>query len=209
MEHQSTSLPLKEDPLSGHQDQTGAPVLEREYSRCDEETQQCNNTPSCVTDHGFETLEISEGSSFEGGCSFQDQTSDDDQNGTDAGSLSRVTEPLLVKGVPTFLSCLPNIGGQKPVQRPSTGYLRSLSMQPATALANTNSDVRHWKPQSERESDDDEENVNEEESSSDDEDMPAHWRRIAVSINSKLTFKGQARRPGNQANLARNRQLRL
>ncbi|KAL3214139.1 hypothetical protein MRX96_007266 [Rhipicephalus microplus] len=108
-----------------------------------------------MTDHGFETLEISEGSSFEGGCSFQDQTSDDDQNGTDAGSLSRVTEPL-----------------------------------PLLLLQTLNSDVRHWKPQSERESDDDEENVNEEESSSDDEDMPAHWRRIAVSINSKLTVQG-------------------
>ncbi|KAL3214140.1 hypothetical protein MRX96_007267 [Rhipicephalus microplus] len=157
----------------------------------------------------FEPLEISGGAFFEGGCSFQDQTSDDDRNGTDARSSSNATEALLVKGAPTFISCLPNIGGQKPVDRPSTGYLRSFSLQPTTSLADTKSDVRLWKPQSDRESDDDEDNANEKESSSDDEDMPAHRHRIARFVTSKVTFKRQAWRPGNQADLAKNRQLRL
>ncbi|KAL3214161.1 hypothetical protein MRX96_007285 [Rhipicephalus microplus] len=83
-----------------------------------------------------------------------------------------------------------------------------LVLQKRTKL-NTNSDVRHWKPQSDRESVDDEDNVNEKESSNDDEDMPAHSHRIAGSVTSKVTFKRQAWRPGTQADLARNRQLRL
>ncbi|KAL1433243.1 hypothetical protein MTO96_012828 [Rhipicephalus appendiculatus] len=202
---QVTSLPLKEEPVSGHHDQTEAPVLGGEDGRCDDEIMpQCNDLSSRMTDYCFEPLAIPGGASFEGDFSFHDLTMGDVWNGVDAGPSYRVTQGPM--GAPAFLSCPENAEGEKPADSPTAGYLRSSDIQPASAVTWTNYD--NAQPASDREYDN-EDDDDEEEPSSDDDDMPAHRSRIAGSVASKVTFKRQAVRPGNQADLARNRQLRL
>ncbi|KAL3184556.1 hypothetical protein MRX96_006039 [Rhipicephalus microplus] len=107
-----------------------------------------------------------------------------------------------------FISCLVNVEVEEPgvhselratcVRPPSSPLLLLRGLIPTL-------DIR--KPQSDHEYDDEDEE--DEQRSSDDEDMPAHRPRITGFIGSKVAFKRQAVRPGNQADLARNRKLCL
>ncbi|KAL3195158.1 hypothetical protein MRX96_045731 [Rhipicephalus microplus] len=193
---QETSLPLKEEPVSGHRNPNGASFLEGENGRRIDEILQCNDPSSCMTDHCFEPLAITGG--VTGG----------DRIGVGAAkSFFRVTEGSTAKEAPVFLSCLVNVEVEEPAYTPTAGYFRSSTIQPATALMGTNSNVGYRKPRSDHEYDDEDEE--DEQRSSDDDDMPAHRPRITGSIGSKVAFKRQAGRPGNPADLARNRKLRL
>ncbi|KAH8025189.1 hypothetical protein HPB51_004730 [Rhipicephalus microplus] len=193
---QETSLPLKEEPVSGHHDPTGASFLGGENDRRIDEIPQCNDPSSCMTDDCFEPLAITGG-----------VTGGDRKGVGAAGPSFRVTDGPTAKEAPVFLSCLVNVEVEEPAYTPTAGYFRSSTIQPATAVMGTNSNVGHRKPRSDHEYDDEDEE--DEQRSSDDEDMPAYRPRITGFIGSKVAFKRQAVRPGNQADLARNRKLRL
>ncbi|KAL3205636.1 hypothetical protein MRX96_052957 [Rhipicephalus microplus] len=171
---QETSLPLKEEPVSGHHDPTGASFLGGENDRRIDEIPQCNDPSSCMTDDCFEPLAITGG-----------VTGGDRKGVREAGPSYRRSRRT----------------------PPTAGYFRSSTIQPATAVMGTTSNVGHRKTRSDHEYDDEDEE--DEQRSSDDEDMPAYRPRITGFIGSKVAFKRQAVRPGNQADLARNRKLRL
>ncbi|KAL3195157.1 hypothetical protein MRX96_045730 [Rhipicephalus microplus] len=189
---QGTSLPLKRKPVSDHRNQAEASFLGVEDVRCVDETPQYND-PSRMTDC-FKSMAIT------------DSATSDDQHDMDAVPPFLVTEGPMGKEAPTFFPCPVNVDGEKPADNPTTSYLRSSAIEPGTAVTWTNCYVRYRKPKSDREYDDEDED--DEENGQDDENMPAHRYRFAGSIASKVKFKWQTVRPGNQDNLARNRQLR-
>ncbi|KAL3184557.1 hypothetical protein MRX96_006040 [Rhipicephalus microplus] len=154
---QGTSLPLKEEPVSGHRNQAGASFLEVEDVRCVDKTPQYND-PSRMTDC-FKSLAIT------------DSATSDDRHDMDAVPPFRVTERPMGKESPNFLSFPVNVDGEKPADSPTKSYLRSSTTEPGTAVTWTNCDVGYRKPTSDHEYDDDEDN---EEHSRDDENMPAH-----------------------------------
>ncbi|KAL3200949.1 hypothetical protein MRX96_043196 [Rhipicephalus microplus] len=190
---QGTSLPLKEEPESGHRNQAEASFLGVEDVRCVDKTPQYND-PSRMTDC-FKSMAIT------------DSATSDDRHDMDAVPPFRVTERPMGKECPTFLSFHVNVDGEKPADSATKSYLRSSATEPGTAVTWTNCDVGYRKPTSDHEYDD--EDKDDKEHSRDDENMPAHRYRIAGSTASKVKFKRQAVRPGNQDNLAGNRQLRL
>ncbi|KAL3205635.1 hypothetical protein MRX96_052956 [Rhipicephalus microplus] len=190
---QGTSLPLKEEPVSGHRNQAEASFLGVEDVRCVNKTPQYND-PSRVTDC-FKSMTIT------------DSATSDDQHDMDAVPPFLVTEGPMGKEAPTFLSCPVSTDGENPADIPTTSYLRSSAIEPGTDVTWTNCDVGYRKPKLDREYDD--ENEDDEEHSHDDENMRAHRYRFAGSIVFKAKFKRQTVWPGNQDNQARNRQLRL